>query len=275
MALDSPGQSFPAEGGTARIAATIAQGCAWSAASDAGWIRITAGAAGSGSGIVTYSVDPNSATEARGATIRVADQIFQVSQQPAAPASCAYAIALARWVVPSRSTAFDVRVTTPFGCRWQFAGNGSWIRVDPQSDGAPNSNGNGTVTVTAGENSSADARLGTAIIAGQTVTVLQDGTLHAACTYTVAPSALEFEAAGGNGQFQLTTDAACGWRAVTGGPDFSVVQSITTEEGFGSAVVRYVVAPSTSGSPRKGSVIVLGRTGLGQAQHDVLQKAAP
>jgi all-beta uncharacterized protein len=273
MALDSPGQAFAAAGGTAHITATIARGCAWSAVSDAAWVRVTSGSTGNGSGVVTFVVDANIATDSRGATIRIADQIFQVSQQAAAPASCVYAITPARSVVPSRSTAFDVQVVTPFGCRWEFAGNDSWIHVEPQSDGAPNGNGNGTVTATIAGNGSAGSRTGTATIAGQTVTVLQDGQVQPACSYVVAPTQLEFESVGGNGQFELTTDTACGWHVLTGGPDPSVVQSIVNAEGFGNAVVRYAVPPNPSKSPRRGSVLVQGRTGLGQAEHDVLQKA--
>jgi hypothetical protein len=273
MVLDNPGQTFTAEGGTGRIGASIAAGCQWTAESDSAWVHITSGSSGNGSGTVTYGVDANGTTEARGATIRVGTERVQISQQPAAPAVCTYAIDVERRVVPARATGFAVRVTAPFGCRWTFTGNGTWLNVVPDSDGAPNGNGNGTVVVEASENSGSAARTSTATVAGHAVTVLQDGTVEPACRYQVSPTSLEFEAPGGAGTFEVTTDAACGWTTALGGPDLSVVASITPAESVGSGPVHYVASANMGTGPRKGSVVVLGRTGAGSARHDVLQKA--
>src|SRR5262249_35145944 len=48
--------SVGGDGGDGLIRVSIAAGCRWSATSTAGWIDITAGAAGTGSGAVAYSV---------------------------------------------------------------------------------------------------------------------------------------------------------------------------------------------------------------------------
>ena len=63
-------------------------GCAWTATSNAGWLRITNGAGGTGNGVVSFAVDPNN-TGPRFGTIHVdvtpptgyvSEANFQISQ---------------------------------------------------------------------------------------------------------------------------------------------------------------------------------------------------
>jgi glucose/arabinose dehydrogenase len=57
-AISPTNASFQRTGGTATVTVTAAQGCAWTAVSNASWITITGGASGSGNGTVSYSVGP-------------------------------------------------------------------------------------------------------------------------------------------------------------------------------------------------------------------------
>jgi Putative binding domain, N-terminal len=78
--------SFKDAGGTGTVAVTASAGCAWSASSGATWITITGGASGSGNGIVTFSVAPNSdpkkddKAKKRDGSITVAGQTVMISQ---------------------------------------------------------------------------------------------------------------------------------------------------------------------------------------------------
>ncbi len=73
-------QSFAATGGTGSTTVTAGAGCAWSAGSNASWIHVTSGAAGSGTGPVGYSVDANTSTSSRSGTLTIAGQTFTVNQ---------------------------------------------------------------------------------------------------------------------------------------------------------------------------------------------------
>ena len=59
---------------------TTATGCSWTATSNANWIGITSGNAGSGNGMVTYAIDPNLDAIARKGTLSVAGQTVSLAQ---------------------------------------------------------------------------------------------------------------------------------------------------------------------------------------------------
>ena len=62
--------------GTVKVAAS----CAWTAASNVGWITITSGASGIGNGSVKYTVSPNASALGRAGTVTIAGQAFTVTQ---------------------------------------------------------------------------------------------------------------------------------------------------------------------------------------------------
>jgi all-beta uncharacterized protein len=68
-----------AAGGSKNIGVTADPACAWSAASDAGWLSITSGASGTGNGTVTMSASPNGGG-ARTGTLTVGGQLVNVMQ---------------------------------------------------------------------------------------------------------------------------------------------------------------------------------------------------
>ncbi|MCK6684829.1 MAG: SUMF1/EgtB/PvdO family nonheme iron enzyme [Thermoanaerobaculia bacterium] len=55
-------------------------GCAWTATSNASWVKISAGASGTGTGTVTYGIDPNTSTSTRSGTITAAGQTLAINQ---------------------------------------------------------------------------------------------------------------------------------------------------------------------------------------------------
>jgi len=79
-ALSASNSSFDPSGGAAAISVAAAPGCPWMAASDSGWIAITSGTPGLGSGTVTFSIAPNvSGANQRGA-ITIAGQATGITQ---------------------------------------------------------------------------------------------------------------------------------------------------------------------------------------------------
>ena len=73
--------SFPALGGGGTVSVSTAfASCAWTAASNAPWLTVTAGAAGTGAGTAAYSVADNPG-EPRSGTLTVAGYTFTVTQE--------------------------------------------------------------------------------------------------------------------------------------------------------------------------------------------------
>lgn len=71
-----------ASGGSGSVAVTAPTGCAWTATSNANWIKITQGSNGSGKGTVNYSVEAiKTKTLARTGTLTIAGKTFTVTQQ--------------------------------------------------------------------------------------------------------------------------------------------------------------------------------------------------
>lgn len=81
----SPSSASPGAGGVtgSTVAVTAGAGCSWMAASNDGWITITSGSSGTGSGTVSYSVAVNSGV-ARTGTATIGGQTFTVTQAGAA-----------------------------------------------------------------------------------------------------------------------------------------------------------------------------------------------
>jgi photosystem II stability/assembly factor-like uncharacterized protein len=83
--ISPAGQSFPSAGATGSVAVTAAGGCGWEASSAAGWIAITSGASGVGSGVVVFSVTADGETGPRTGMLSIAGQTFTVTQSGTQP----------------------------------------------------------------------------------------------------------------------------------------------------------------------------------------------
>ncbi len=78
-ALSSSGAQAATSGGNGLFTVNTQAGCAWNAASNANWIAITSGSAGSGPGTVAFMVTANLGA-ARTGVITVANQQFTITQ---------------------------------------------------------------------------------------------------------------------------------------------------------------------------------------------------
>jgi hypothetical protein len=148
------------------VAVTAASGCAWTAVSNNGFLRITAGSSGSGNGTVTYRVDKYNGTSRTG-TLTIAGHTFTVTQ-----VQCSATLNPQTQAVPALGGSFTVAVTTQIGCPWQAVESLSWVTVTSGNSGT----GSGTVGYAVVPNV-AGARSGTIAIAGQTLTINQAAVL--------------------------------------------------------------------------------------------------
>ncbi|MFL6209581.1 MAG: BACON domain-containing protein [Pyrinomonadaceae bacterium] len=73
-------QTFTASGGDGQINISSATGCNWTAVASADWITINIGLSGNGNSTLTYTVAANTDAAPRSATLSVAGQTFNVTQ---------------------------------------------------------------------------------------------------------------------------------------------------------------------------------------------------
>jgi hypothetical protein len=78
---------FDASGGDARIIVNTANGCAWTATSNAGWLTIVSGAQGAGTAAVVLQGSPNTGG-ARSGTATIAGQTFTAMQAAPGATAC-------------------------------------------------------------------------------------------------------------------------------------------------------------------------------------------
>jgi hypothetical protein len=240
----SPGsQSVAAAGGTGSSAVTAAAGCTWSSVSNATWISVTAGATGTASGSVGFSVAANTATTSRTGTLSIAGSTFTVTQAGA----CSYAISPNSLSPAAAGGTGSSTVTTTTGCAWTSVSNATWITVNSGASVT----GSGSTGFTVAANTSTSSRTGTLTIAGKTFTVNQAGS----CSYTVTPTTISAGAAGGTASLTVTTQAGCTWSSST-----PVTWVALTASGTGSGTASYTVAANAGSTGRSATLTVAGKS---------------
>lgn len=166
-------QDVAALGSSGSISVSTQNGCQWSASSNASWITVTSGASGSGNGSAGFSVAINLAG-ARTGTITVAGRSFTVNQAAALPSppapTCTYKVP-DNVKVGKDGGSKSIKVDTSNGCNWTASSNASWIAITSGASGS----GDANVTFSVARNTDRNKRTGTLTVAGQTVTVEQDG----------------------------------------------------------------------------------------------------
>jgi C1A family cysteine protease len=72
--------TFASAGGSGTASVTAGTGCSWTAKSNVSWLKITAGAQGTGPGNVSYTASRNTSKNSRTGTMTIAGQTFTVTQ---------------------------------------------------------------------------------------------------------------------------------------------------------------------------------------------------
>ena len=165
ISLSPPNVSVPAGGAKNSVGITAGAGCSWSASSGVPWITITSGGNGSGNGTVAYTVDASSGP-ARSGALTIGGQTFAVSQA----SGCNYQVNPTSFNVGPPGGTRSATVTVGAGCTWTVTTNVTWITVTNGVSGT----GSGSTEFVIAPNI-VGSRTGTVTVAGQTVTVNQNG----------------------------------------------------------------------------------------------------
>jgi hypothetical protein len=249
--LDPTSADFGSQGGSTTVSVTAPSSCAWTATSQAAWIQVISGAAGSGGGTVGIAVDAN-AGPARTGTVTIAGHTFSVEQAGAsAGPGCTFAIAPTAQTIGAGGGSLAVTVSTAGECAWTATSASAWLTVTGGSSGT----GPGTVALEVAPNLSAAPRTGSATIAGELFTVQQEAAVIS-CTYLVAPTSASVTAGGEALTFAVGTTAGCAWDATSNEPWLSASPS----SGTGPGTVDVVVAANTGTDSRSGTVVIAGQT---------------
>jgi hypothetical protein len=244
--ISSTSQSIGAAGGAgAAVSVTAAASCAWTAASNASWLTITAGASGAGNGQVRFSATANSGG-ARVGTLTIAGFTFTVDQA----GSCASSISPASQSIAGTGGAgTPIAVTAPAGCGWTATTAATWITITSGASG----NGSGTVDFTAAPNTGA-TRTGTISVAGQTHTVTQSSP----CTYSINATSQTLNKNAQKGKdIAVSTSATCAWTA-TSNDSWITITSAASDSGNGT--VKWTVSQNNTNNTRIGTMTIAGQT---------------
>lgn len=247
-------QNVAPAGATGTITVTASSDCGWTAASDAAWIAITAGASGNGNGTVGFNVPANTGA-ARTGTVTIAGLTSTIIQGavggpvPPPPAgACSYSLSPKNDSAPALGGTGTVEVKTTNTCTWTASSNASWITLTSGASGTGDSRVGYLVLPNVG-----GSRSGTLTIAGQTFTVTQSPLV---CSYSVSPNNLKVDSPAGSDSISVSTSSTCSWTASSNVSWISVTSG-ASGTGDGTVTVAY---SANTGKDRKGTVMVAGRT---------------
>jgi len=234
-------------GGLGGIGVQTDSGCGWTAASNDSWIAITKISADSGNGGVTYSVAPNSGP-ARTGTLTVAGQTVTIEQ---VTTECTYTVTPTSQSFGSAGGSGNATITTLNGCPWTVTTDSSWIELGVGDDGG---SGSATVTYWVNGNETTSSRTGTVTAAGHVITITQEGIT---CGYDISPANRSFMGEGGSDYVNMAAANACNWTAMSNAEWITITSG---GSGSGWGTIYYSVAPNTTGTPRTGSISIVGQT---------------
>ena len=234
-------------GGTGALGVQTPGGCGWTASSNNDWLTITKISRDNGGGGVTYSVAPNSGP-ARTGTLTIAGQTFTINQ---VTSDCSYTVTPTEKYFSSGGGSVNIDIQTTNGCTWNAASDSNWLTLGA---GSSSGTGPGMITIWANANQTTATRFGRVTVAGQIVTVTQEGIQ---CSYTISPKNRSFTAEGGSAFVDLWAQEACSWSAVSN-DNWITITSGATGSSYGT--IYYSVSANTTGANRTGTLMISGQT---------------
>ncbi len=245
--LSTSSFSFQASGGSGSVTVTTQAACSWTASSPSSWLSIVSGASGSGTGAVTFSAAPNTASAGRSGTLTVAGLPLSVTQD-AVSAACEYVVSPDRTSFTKDAATATATVTAAAGCAWSATSEVPWVTVTSGAQGT----GNGAVLYSVARNTDTSDRRGNLLVAGRAIELTQAGDTGG-CQYSVAP--IEFNVCM-TVPYELTTtmttQPSCPW---TASPGSSWVTVTSGASGSGPGSIRFRVSDNWD-APRNGVVMV-------------------
>ena len=245
--LSASSATYDSSGGSDTVNVATDGSCDWTAVSNVGWITITSGSSGTGTGVVSYSVSANTSAVGLTGTLTIAGQTFTVTE---GGVPCTYALSATSAAYSSSGGGGSISVSAPGGCVWTASSNVGWITITSGGSGT----GNGTVNYSVSANTTSVGLTGTLTIAGQTFTVTEDGV---ACTYALSQTSASYSASGGGGSVGVAAPGGCAWTAAS---SVGWITITAGNSGTGNGMVSYSVAPNTSTNGLTGAITIAGQT---------------
>lgn len=237
-------------GGTQAVPVTmVAEHLGWTATSTDAWLTATP-SSGTGSGTVTLTAaSRGDSAQPRTARATIAGRTVTVTQAGVVPT---FALAVTTWPVGAAGGSTTVALSaSPEDATWSASSNVPWLVVNPSSG-----TGSATLTLTLTATTSAFPRTGTAVVAGQSITVTQAAGVN---TFTTSlPEAWAPGASGGTlGPVTVdTTYADAPWTATSSASWVTV----TPAGQSGPGAVTLTAAANPSVLARTAMVTVAGQT---------------
>ena len=157
-------------GGSFDVEVTTGPQCQWAAQAGATWLQLAGNARHVGPARVTIAASSNSSSQARTGSVTVAGRAVAVQQAPAP--SCSFKVSPDHRNVPAKGGSAFVKVKAETGCAWTATSAASWVTITSGASGS----GDGEVGFEVATNTSEVERVGTLVIAGESITVRQLGT---------------------------------------------------------------------------------------------------
>lgn len=238
-AINPSSAAPPAAGGTFTASVMATNGCTWTASSVVNWLTISAGASGTGNGIVTYAVAANTTTSSRTGSLTIAGLALTVTEAGAVPTVPVLNPASAAFT--AAGGAGNTALTVPqVNKAWMATSNVKWIIITSPSV----AKGNRTVTYWVAANMSGATRTGYLTIAGVSFPVTQAAT---SCSYGVTLGRMSAAPGGFNGTALVSTQAACPWTAVS---NASWIMVTSGSPGIGPGTAGFFVANNPNPAAR-------------------------
>jgi hypothetical protein len=238
-----------APAGSYTLQVSTTSGCSWTAVSNSWTLTITAGASGSGNGVVTYATAPNTSS-ARSGTLTVAGVTINVLQSAPAPGTPVFSLSPAFANFGAQAATGIIAVTASVStANWTTMSNASWITV-----GSATNQGSKNIGYSVAANTGPSPRTGTLTVAGVPFVVTQAG---APCNGSVGSPNIVPNSGGFSLTFPVTINAGCAWSATSNQP-WLTLTSGANGRGNGNAI--YEAATNTTGAPRTATVVIAGVT---------------
>jgi hypothetical protein len=233
-------------GSTGYVTVATSSTCIWSIDNTNTWITITANPSGQGNGAFGYNVAANPNNTARTGTFYVWDQAFTVFQNPT-PCSNSYILPTSYSPTADPNTNV-IAVNAVGGCAWDVVNSNSWITITPTNGFGPSS-----ATCIVAANINPVGRTGVVMIAGQNLTVKQDG---GTCTTSLSPTNRNHGYGAATNTVTITTLSVCPWNVVN--TNTWVTFSPPTN-GAGNATLTYSIPQNSGSLDRTGTVVIGGQ----------------
>jgi large repetitive protein len=244
--LNSVSDSLSASGGPSSVSWNAsASACSWSVDPGPSWITLTSPSSGTGSSTANLTVQPNSATTARSASVLIAGNAFTITQ---AGLPCSFSLSANNPLQPAYGGTGSIAITaSASNCNWTASSNAAWLTPSANSG-----SGSTSITFTAAPNASPTARGATLTVAGQNLIVNQAGTV---CSYSLLSPSASVPSAGGPAAIGVVSPAGCSWTAVSSASWLSVTSNASSS---GTANVGFSTEPNTTAADRTGTLSIAG-----------------